>query len=320
MATITVVCPKCKKGLNAPDAVAGKKIKCRSCQEVFLATPQTAPAGAAAANAPKKEDEEWGVIQAYTMNIPKEKPRCPHCAWELDQEDDVICLHCGYNLMTRQRHEQRIIEQHTGGDYFMWWTPPVLCMLLALSGFVGFYWVWWMWDFDWGQPWTEAMKVYLTVMIIAVMYLSSKFALKRMIFHPHPPEEEIAIDPTKSSEGRIRKKVRVGKLSVNLHANVEEFVRKAQGNNACGMLVSIENFNAVVANVIEAHPGGKEWAAYYFGSGPGALPPICPECGDFTFTDGKQSDKYERKCPECDSKMALMVYVPDQQIRSLMGI
>jgi hypothetical protein len=134
------------------------------------------------------------VIKAYGMTIEKEKPRCPHCAWELEYESDVVCLHCGYNLMTRERLQQRILEPHTGGDYFLWWLPAVLCLLLALGTVFGVVAAWLWLDFGFGYPWDFALNVYISVMGAGIVYFTGKFALKRMIFHPTPPEREKLTD------------------------------------------------------------------------------------------------------------------------------
>src|SRR3954452_14524458 len=99
-ATIDVVCPKCKKTLKAPATAIGKKIKCRHCEEIFPVK-AAAPAAAGPAKPPAAGggmEEEWGVIKAYPVERVKDLPRCPHCAWEMEDEEAVVCLHCGYNL------------------------------------------------------------------------------------------------------------------------------------------------------------------------------------------------------------------------------
>jgi hypothetical protein len=56
---IRVACPKCAKPLGLPDTVAGKPVKCPSCQQAFIAPTKTgaAPARPARAAAAKPEDD-----------------------------------------------------------------------------------------------------------------------------------------------------------------------------------------------------------------------------------------------------------------------
>ena len=207
-AAITIVCPSCKKAMQAPDSVQGKKIKCKACATVFAAVAEQASAKSelkAEEAGPKKhtDDEEWGEIKAYGMTIAKEKPRCPHCAWEMES-DEVLCLHCGYNLMTRERLVQRVLEPHTGGDYFLWWLAPVVCMLLALSAIGGVVAIWLWLNFELGYPWDTAVNVYFSVMGAAIAWFAGKFAFKRMVFHPHPPEREMQMEIAVEQEGDLK--------------------------------------------------------------------------------------------------------------------
>jgi len=210
-AVITVVCPKCKKAIQAPDSVVGKRIKCKSCQNVFAAAAEepsaaSAPKPAEAPVVKKSLDhpDEWGEIKAYSVEPLKEKPRCPFCAWELEYADDIVCLHCGYNLQTRERLAQQAFEPLSGMDYFKWHIGPVFCILLAMAAIGTIVFIWVAWELDWGYPWSEAMKVYCSAMCVAVAYFAGKFALMRMIFHPQPPQREKAIDLNKLQEGESK--------------------------------------------------------------------------------------------------------------------
>jgi DNA-directed RNA polymerase subunit RPC12/RpoP len=182
-ATIKIACPKCKKTFQAPPTVQGKKVKCKGCGEVFTAAP--------------KEDEEWGAIKAYPVDSVKDAPRCPFCAHELEEEDQIVCLNCGYNLLTRERLEPRVLEPVTGGDQFMWLLPGILCLLGVLAA-VGFGVCVWLPNtvLDWGLDWKEwvqdgeFIKVYLSVILLFAIFFLGRFAVKRLILHPHPPDKE----------------------------------------------------------------------------------------------------------------------------------
>jgi hypothetical protein len=181
-ATIKVTCPKCKKDFQAPDSVKGKKVRCKNCQEVFTVGAQ---------------DEEWGVIGSYPVGRIKDAPRCPFCAHDLDEEEQVICLNCGYNLLTRERHQTKVVNEVTGGDMFMWLLPGILCAIAALL-LIGMGVCLWLPEsvLDWGEfyrDWIqrgEFNKVYGSVALGFLIFYTARFAVKRLIFHPTPPETE----------------------------------------------------------------------------------------------------------------------------------
>lgn len=182
-ATIKITCPKCKKGFQAPDSVKGKKVKCKSCQEIFTA-------GA-------ERDEEWGVIGSYAVGSIKDKLRCPFCAHDFEEEEQVICLNCGYNLLTRERHQTRILHEVTGGDRFMWLLPGILCALAAAL-LIGLGVCLWLPEtvLDWGdfyRDWVqrgEFNRVYGSVILGFLIFYTGRFAVKRLILNREPPERE----------------------------------------------------------------------------------------------------------------------------------
>src|SRR5207249_1834496 len=110
--------------------IEGKKVRCKSCGAVFVAKAgppiKPAPAKAAAtkpakppakpATPPKpepaketlrfKEDEDDDG-KAYGVTHEELGARCPECANAMESETAKICLHCGYNTITRQRKTTR---------------------------------------------------------------------------------------------------------------------------------------------------------------------------------------------------------------------
>ena len=141
-ATISVSCPKCKKTIQAPESEQGKKIKCKACGEAFTALASAAKtkveepkvkSQSAKAEKPrgKGDDEEWGVVKAYGVTTDDLSTRCPYCAAELEDDDVVVCLECGYNLQTRERLQEKVLEPVTGGDYFLWLLPGIACAIIA---------------------------------------------------------------------------------------------------------------------------------------------------------------------------------------------
>src|SRR5215470_14188672 len=102
METIVISCPECDKQIKAPADAVGRKIRCKSCEHVFVVkAPTKAPAPikpdrpaaksskaekpAKPASPPKPAKpaaltEEDGDSNPYQVAAFDEKPRCPQCA------------------------------------------------------------------------------------------------------------------------------------------------------------------------------------------------------------------------------------------------
>lgn len=227
-ATIAISCPKCEKQIKAPAELAGKKIRCKECQYVFVvkAPPEakTAPRPAAKvekadkgkpgkpaddkaakpaeagkpAKAPDHEEEEGS--NPYSVTEESFLPRCPYCAKELEEEDQVICLNCGYNMQTRERVQAKKTYETTGGEKFVWLLPGILCavgLLIVITCIVLFWTLfpklekdneaeWWSFFFAlWARIWG-------TVLFCFIGFFCGLFAVKRLILNPTAPEKEKA--------------------------------------------------------------------------------------------------------------------------------
>jgi hypothetical protein len=225
-ATISITCPSCKKRMTGPAAALGKKVKCKACSHVFVAQEEGAavPAGkgAAKAGAPapaakpgppanakpkappaasKQEVDKNRMLDPDDLEPDKgygfeEQPadvvaRCPQCAYELESADAVVCLTCGYNLLTRIRlRTQKTYEMNTM-DWVKWYTPTVGAALGCLASIVfgiflwtGFGWWfgdWWFYHFS--------VQIWFTVFACAGAWYSGKFVFKRLVYQPRPPEK-----------------------------------------------------------------------------------------------------------------------------------
>jgi hypothetical protein len=209
--TIVIVCPECKRPVKAPDNVIGKKVRCRFCQAAFVARkgPDKPPAGKSAkapakasAHKPAKpgksahdeEDEDPNPYGVTTLDL---TPRCPNCANELESEDAVICLHCGYNTRTREQYKTHKVFDTTLGEYLLWLLPGIACALVVLA-VIGFD-VWYLMKIDdmvdksvwWGEALCHGgIKLWIVIMSLFTIYFTGKFAIKRLVLHPRPPEVE----------------------------------------------------------------------------------------------------------------------------------
>jgi uncharacterized paraquat-inducible protein A len=201
--TIAITCPQCRKTINVPAALRGKKIRCKACGATLTVGAKPAPAGQVKQPAPPLKvadddasaNEEWGIIKSYEVGTTKEKARCPYCATELENETDIVCLNCGYNLQTRERVPQRILEPVTAGDYFMWWLPAFLnilgalfCVAIIIMTWVGrpsfsFIYMGWTQKYLWS-------RTYVTILMGFIIFACLRWAFKRLILDPHPPERE----------------------------------------------------------------------------------------------------------------------------------
>jgi DNA-directed RNA polymerase subunit M/transcription elongation factor TFIIS len=203
---IAFACPDCEKEIKAPAEIEGKKIRCKACGATFTAKSQSVKAAKAPKAAPAKpaeppkkqiDDDLEADPNPYGVDKLDLTPRCPHCAAEMESEDSVICLSCGYNTSTRMRVESRRIHRTTGGDIFLWLLPGIICaiMVFVMIGFIVFLFVslgavlegnenaWWAFG-------PRAMKLWGTIFSLFVIFFCARFAIKRLILHPKPPERE----------------------------------------------------------------------------------------------------------------------------------
>ncbi len=193
--TITITCPECDKPLRASSDLVGKKIRCKACGAVFAAK---APAAAKKEKAAKKGEDDDGEVMQYKLTEEYLGRRCPYCANAMEEEDR-ICLSCGYDTLTREKARMRKVRETTGFDIFKWLLPAILCAILTLGllGFDAYYWFGIDKNTFGGEEiWYSALagslftKVYLTVMILFICYYAGRFAIRRLVFHYLPPEIE----------------------------------------------------------------------------------------------------------------------------------
>jgi hypothetical protein len=207
MASIDIKCPECKKQLKGPQELIGKKIRCKSCKATFTVSAPKAVAGKGAASSSAKtkpdaapggyafEDEEGK--NPYKMTDVIKISRCPQCAADMEAED-IICLNCGYNTETRIRIQTVKTYQTTFFDWIIWLTPGVLCVLVVLAMIGAVIWLW----IPAGLPrlaqvnteneawWGHfSIRIYGSVAAAGISWVSGKFAFKRLVLHPTPPDK-----------------------------------------------------------------------------------------------------------------------------------
>ena len=213
--TIVIVCPECKKEMKAPAELEGKKIRCKGCGSAVPVKATAAPPSAKAAAPPKpakagaaskkpvkpkpakKRDDDLGDGKPYDVTTLDLAARCPNCANEMEDADAIICLTCGYNTRTRQRAQTRRVHDTTAGDYFLWLLPGIACALgvIALIVIDVLYCLKvrdWLDQESWYGAFLshKGVQLWLVLTSLFTMYPLTRFAIRRLIFNPHPPEVE----------------------------------------------------------------------------------------------------------------------------------
>lgn len=159
---IEIPCPNCDKPLKVPDTVFGKKIKCKHCAHPFVVPDPDAakpakgakpskPGGAVKAKKeeePKKEEakpapvpykfedddgEDGAKPNPLGLIAEDEVPRCAFCAKELEPPDAIVCIHCGFNSMTRTQAETKKVWAPDSNDYMNHLAPGVGAALLCIA-------------------------------------------------------------------------------------------------------------------------------------------------------------------------------------------
>jgi DNA-directed RNA polymerase subunit RPC12/RpoP len=212
-ATITLVCPECSKEIQAPADFAGKKVRCKHCGNIFRANPAApkgavarAPSGKSNGVTPSKasppvapmtaDDDEDGDGNPYKVTTNEKSSRCPECANEMDGPDAIVCLHCGYNTVTRERLGLRKVHDITGRDRFIWLLPGIACAgtVLFLLIFDILYCLLLKPEKD--SSWvvdlfgSGAVKMWMCIGSTFFMFFAGRFAYLRLLVHPEPPEIE----------------------------------------------------------------------------------------------------------------------------------
>jgi len=219
--TFFIVCNECEKQFKVADAVIGKKIRCKECGNIFVVKKPKEPIaeikeekaapksdGLVAETKPKSpfmDDEDDGK-EPYQIIIEDEGiARCPYCAKEMESVEATICLHCGYNTVTRKRAELNAVYEATSEDKFQWWLPGILCCVGILVTIIVCIIIFrktesWMiggWFYDDEspeKPWIIKPGCFklMNVMITAFgCFYLGRFAYRRLVLNYKPPEKAI---------------------------------------------------------------------------------------------------------------------------------
>lgn len=158
---VEMQCPECDEPLKIPPSVFGKKIKCKFCQHVFVVKDPN-PAAKTKPAKPNKPGKAAGKPPAASAPPPSPPPpepkknlwdegeadedvslieeedvaRCPHCAKELEPPEALVCIHCGFNNLTRQKADTKTVWAPDAMDWFMHLLPGLLALAFAIAAIV----------------------------------------------------------------------------------------------------------------------------------------------------------------------------------------
>jgi DNA-directed RNA polymerase subunit RPC12/RpoP len=221
-----ISCLKCGKKIKVGEEILGKKIRCKDCQTIFVATKPTAGASAKAKAPTKKEEaaattepgQQLSMKESFEKQLAEEESqgdnpyglgaieegaaRCPRCAKEMESETAVICLNCGFNIKTRTRVDKKVVYENTGGDVFKHRLPGILAVIFLIAlivfGFVLNFKVkdWAQGSFLQNEDGTFWLKpgifgLYGTLFLVMVGLPILRFAIKRLVYEHRPVEKEI---------------------------------------------------------------------------------------------------------------------------------
>lgn len=155
-AVSNIPCPNCDETLKVPESMFGKKIKCKHCGHAFVVDdPDEAPRPKKAAKPaarPKKEepkseapkpaapykfadddDDEGAKPNPMGVIAEADVARCPFCAQELDPPDAKVCLHCGFNNVTRTRAESKRVWAPDASDWMNHLGPGIIALVIFIA-------------------------------------------------------------------------------------------------------------------------------------------------------------------------------------------
>jgi DNA-directed RNA polymerase subunit RPC12/RpoP len=203
MAAAIIRCLECEKTFKGREDLKGKRIRCPHCGASFVVgqfvKPDDPVPMAKSAKAKPADDDDEEDANPFGMKTIPLKARCPNCANEMESEDAIICLYCGYNTQTRTLGQtKRTIKQTTEGA-ILWLMPGilsalsiVLLVLLQILYVIGLPAVTrGSESIVWNLLCSEPIYLWLSMMLLGGIWLIGRFAFKRLILEPTPPEEVI---------------------------------------------------------------------------------------------------------------------------------
>lgn len=193
----TIACPACKKRFKGKPELVGKRIKCPACAEPFVVpADEAAPVPAKVEKSPAPIAMTPMVEEAtYGLEQYDESPKCPNCAQPMLDKEAIVCVYCGYNTLTRVYGKTKKLVQLTRAEHLKYLTPAIVAatifFLILICLFVLNLIVPPMVEntkADWVA--SEALRMWTTMLMVALLWALAVFTFKRMVMAPRPPDVE----------------------------------------------------------------------------------------------------------------------------------
>jgi hypothetical protein len=217
MTILTITCPRCSKKFKGKPDLYGKRVRCPGCAGAFVVpspdqkidekqlknvidvkdfemSAEADPRTAIQAAGPRRLfDDDEGPAQ-YIVTEEEDIPRCPHCANPLESADSIVCLYCGYNTATRTWGKIKKSVETTSRDRVLWLLPGFICLAVILLQMIAclYYCIVLPATLGLGWQWlgSEAVKIWMVFINLAIMWPLGFFAYLRLVLHPTPPDKE----------------------------------------------------------------------------------------------------------------------------------
>jgi hypothetical protein len=219
MAAVSITCPACRKRIKGREEHLGRKIRCPNCQNSFVAEADAdegaaplafaddpAPAKAAKPKPPKPKPEvavkaappappEPPEVEQYGIENIDTARRCPNCAELMANDTAIICIHCGYNTLTRSYGKTKRVFAASRAEILQHLGPAI-----AFSGVFAalvFVVLWYNtvvppWFNGTRSDWVvhESLRMWSAMIAVAALWWFGFQAFKTFVLHPLPQEVE----------------------------------------------------------------------------------------------------------------------------------
>lgn len=191
-----ITCPLCEARFKGKPELAGKKIKCPSCAKPFVVPNEEAPPPPKPKPKapPVKNDMEAATDDAaYGVGVIDIAPRCPNCAKEMTSAEAVICIYCGYNTLTREIGRTKKLISVTPQEHFMYLLPSLIAagafvLIVITMIFYNTVLASWLGNTGWGWITHESLRMWSTMVVLAILWVIGTYLFHTLIMHPKPPD------------------------------------------------------------------------------------------------------------------------------------
>ncbi|MCI0380617.1 MAG: hypothetical protein L0215_23780 [Gemmataceae bacterium] len=188
MAEGIITCPNCSEKFKGKGQLVGKRIKCPFCTQPFV-VPGAAKKAAGKAALDDDDPNPYGITH---LDI---RPRCPHCANLMADEDAFICLHCGYNTLTRELGQTKKLVALSGSEQLGHLVPGFIWAGVVVLLLIGVMFYCLKLQYMLPEKWAnifghESLKMWFTLIALGLSWGLGYLAVKRLVLEPRPEEKK----------------------------------------------------------------------------------------------------------------------------------